>query len=390
MPRQPKDPQQPKRKKSAYGGGSVYQRQSDGRYVAKYKNPDTNETVTRYRKTKKEAEKALEDIKFEIRQGTLVTGPNPKVKAFLIQWLDDVHKLDVNPNTYYKHRSIIYSRIIPALGHIELKKLTPQQVQKFYTDLQTVGKKKSSIYDVHKVLRVALKTAVQWGLVPHNVCDKIKRPNPGKKQHYMLTEEQIKRLLQVAEKHVWMEAFLKLVMTTGMRHGELLALQWEDISFDNATLQIRRNVAYIPGQGYVVGPPKTESGNRTIALPAFVLRALRKHQDYQIAQKNLAGEAWQDRHLVFSGAHGGYLSEHVSLRAYRDVLKEAGLPQDMTMHDLRHNVSTFLQKVLKYPPSFVQALLGHSSANITLTIYTHVDPSELRPMMDDLDRILGD
>jgi integrase len=75
------------------------------------------------------------------------------------------------------------------------------------------------------------------------------------------------------------------------------------------------------------------------------------------------------------------------------VLAEAELPLDMTMHDLRHNVATFLQKVLKYPPSFVQALLGHSSPAITLGIYTHLDkddPSELRPIMDDLDRLFGD
>ena len=232
MPRRPKDPQQPKRKKSTYGSGTVYRRKSDGRYVAKFKHPDTGEVIMRYAKTEKEAEKKLEDIKFEVRQGTLITGPNQKLKDYMEQWLEEVHRPQINMNTYTKHRSIIYRHIIPALGHIELKKLTPQQVQKLYVDKEKAKMKKASIQGIHKVLRNALKNAVRWGLVNQNVCEKVTPPRPGKSQHTMLSVEQMQHLLRTAEDHPGMEALLKLVMTTGMRHGELLALQWDDIDFD--------------------------------------------------------------------------------------------------------------------------------------------------------------
>jgi integrase len=386
-------PRQPQKKKATYGGGSIYQRKSDGRYVAKYKHPDTGQPILRYAATYKEAEKELETIKFEIRQGTFVTGPNQKVKDYMMQWLEDVHKPEINLNTYSKHRSIIYRHIIPGLGHLELKKLTPQLVQKFYTDTEKAGLKKSSVRDIHKVLRNALKNAARWGMVSQNVCDKVTPPRPGKSKHTMLTVEQIQQLLQAAKNHAGMEAFIKLVMTTGMRHGELLSLRWDDIDFEAGILKIHRNVAYIPHHGFVAGPPKTESGNRTTPLPQFVLRALRKHQEFQALQKELAGETWLNNNLVFCNERGRYFHEGTSLLKYRKVLAEADLPLHMTMHDLRHNVATYLQKVLKYPPSFVQALLGHSSSAITLDIYTHLAddaPTTLRPMMDDLDKLFDD
>ena len=97
--------------------------------------------------------------------------------------------------------------------------------------------------------------------------------------------------------------------------------------------------------------------------------------------------------LVFCNERGRHLYEGSNLKRYRRVLKDANLPIHMTMHDLRHNVATYLQEVLKYPPSFVQALLGHSDPAITLLIYTHLDkqdPSKLRPIMDDLDRLFGE
>src|SRR5579883_1099752 len=98
MPRQPKqsgqpnNSPQPKRKKSTYGGGSVYPLK-DGRYAASIKDPVSGKRVVRYGKTRKEAEKKLEDIKFEIRQGALATGPNQTVEQFLTRWLNDIYRL---------------------------------------------------------------------------------------------------------------------------------------------------------------------------------------------------------------------------------------------------------------------------------------------------------
>ncbi len=375
------------RKRSVHGGGSVFQRK-DGRYEAKFYDPETGKPIRRYARTMAEAEVLLDQIKMEVRQGTLARGPNQKVKDYMTTWLDEVQKPALRPGPYAVQHSIVHHHIIPALGEIELKKLTPRQVQKLYTDAESLGLKKVSVRNIHRVLHTALENAVRWDLVSQNVCDKVSPPQVRKRKATILSTDQLKRLVQVAEKHENMDAFIKLVVTTGMRHSEMLALQWNDIDFQTNMLTVRRNVTRVSGQGFISGPPKTESGDRKIILSQMVIRALREHQARQEKIKQQAGKDWLNKNLVFCNKRGEYVHLSGNLYRYRKVIKEAGLPP-LTVQGLRHNVATFLINVLKYPPSLVQALLGHSSALITLDVYTHTDPTLLQQIMDDLDEMFG-
>ncbi|MDQ2905673.1 MAG: site-specific integrase [Chloroflexota bacterium] len=376
------------RKKSVHGSGSVFQRK-DGRYVAKYIDPETGKPLLRYARKESEAYELLEQMKSDVRQGTMARGPRQKVKDYMATWLEEVQKPKLRPGTYVVQRSIVYHHIIPMLGEIELKKLTPRQVQKFYTDKESEGLEKVSVRNIHRVLHTALGNAVRWGLVSQNVSDKVAPPQAQKRKLTILSKEQLNRLIQVAGKHENMDAFIKLAVTTGMRHSEMLALQWDDIDFETNILQVRRSVAFIGGQGFISGSPKTESGERVIMLPQLVIRALHKHKERQEEQRKRCGERWKNKNLVFCNKHGEYMYLSDNLSRYRKVLAEAGLPP-ITMHSLRHNVATFLINVLKYPPSLVQALLGHSSAAITLNIYTHTDdPLLLQQIMNDLDGLFG-
>src|SRR6266566_9299295 len=113
--------------------GSVFQRK-DGRYVAQLRL-ENGKKQQRYFKTEKEARVALRKMLHEKEQGTLPTGPNQTLKAYLEQWLEQVHKLStVRISTYNMYRIVIYKHIIPMLGYVQLQKLTPQQVQVFYTN----------------------------------------------------------------------------------------------------------------------------------------------------------------------------------------------------------------------------------------------------------------
>jgi integrase len=139
-----------------------------------------------------------------------------------------------------------------------------------------------------------------------------------------------------------------------MRHGEMLALQWEDINFETRCLYVCHNVYRVGGHGHLEGDPKTATSKRRIILPRFVVDALKEHQTRQEEQRKAAGVTWQGKNLVFC-----------------------------------NKVATFLIEVLKYPPTVVQLLLGHSDISTTLGIYTHTDLSMLQSMMDDLDGRFG-
>src|SRR5256886_14705416 len=116
------------RKRSVHGGGSVYLRRGEGkeRWVAAMKDPETGKRLERYAKSQKEAYELLEQMKSEIKQGTLVAGSHQTVGKYLQEWFENVQKQAVRPTTYLKQEPLLTQDILPALGHIHFQKLTPQ------------------------------------------------------------------------------------------------------------------------------------------------------------------------------------------------------------------------------------------------------------------------
>ena len=185
-----------------------------------------------------------------------------------------------------------------------------------------------------------------------------------------------------------MEPLIILGLAMGMRHGEICALRWNDISFEEHTLRIERTVSYISTHGYIVGEPKTENSKRTIALPRFVIQFLERHRLYQLEMRKAAGSQWQNMDLVFCGLTGGYRSPSANGRCFERLLARAGLPR-MCVHELRHNAATLLAARMNMPANMVQELLGHDDIETTLGLYTHSDLDMQRKMMNDLDEFWG-
>jgi integrase len=383
------------RKRGIKGAGSVYQRKSDGRWTGSFVVEETGKRKYVYAPADNNTERAAyELLKLALReqeQGTLAMGPNQKLKDYLLYWLEDVHRPQIYITTYANHRRIVHKHLIPALGHIELRKLNPQQVQQFYTDKGKQGLGAAYIKTIHSVLHNALGNAVKWRYVPFNVCDQVALPKVQRRKKLLLSKEQIIKLVDVANAHA-MGPFIKLALMSGMRHGEMLALRWADIDFKTNILRVEHKVVRpsLAGAGFVEGDPKTEESIRKIVLPPFVADALKTHRERQQVIMQAAGDKWKNKDLVFCTLIGGYVDSQENLKRFRRVLEEAGLPPKMRVHDLRHNVATFLINVLKYPPNFVQALLGHSDIAITLREYTEeVDPETLRDMMNELNTLFG-
>ncbi len=371
------------------GTGSVYPR-SDGRWGADFIVEATGKKKTLYGRTAQEAQAKLDKALLEQKQGILATGPNQKLGGYLEEWFENVHKPEIYVTTYVTQRRLVHKHLIPAFGHVQIRKLTPQQVQKFYTDKGNEGLSAGYIKNMHSLLHSALENAVKWRLVAQNVCDQVSPPSAKKRKSQVLTKEQILRLVDVANAHE-MGPFIKLGLMSGMRHGEMLSLRWSDVDFQTNILQVKRNVARLgaKGYGFIEGDPKTEDSIRKIVLPQFVADALQVHKERQQVQREKVGERWKDKDLIFCTRTGGYIDSRFSVTKFRRVLREAGLPETMRVHDLRHNVATFLINVLKYPPTMVQALLGHSDVAITLGMYVETDPETLRVMMDDLNALFG-
>lgn len=365
------------------GEGTIVKR-ADGRYMAAITHEGKRKYF--YGKTSKEVQEKLHTARQEQKQGTLVTEKSQKLGVYLDHWLEQVHKPSIGARSYILYRGLLDNHIIPALGHIQLQKLTPQQVQAFHTKKLEDGYNAKTVNKMHIVLSMALDNAVKWNMVARNVCDVVTKPRETPYEIQPLTEEQAKRLIEVACDSI-LEGIITVVLALTLRRGEVLGLKWNDIDFEGKCLYVRHTTGRIGKMGIVEKRPKTKSGLRKILLPEFVIAALRREQARQEKRKVDLGPKWKNSGYVFPNGHGGFLQESNLDDYYKRLLQRAGLP-DIRFHDLRHSAATLLLS-MGVNPKVVQEMLGHSSIMTTLNIYGHVLPSMQQDARQKLDDFFG-
>jgi len=382
--KKPQERKKRKRGRRAYGTGSVFQRtdRTGKQWVAQVVL-ENGKTRQRYFWTQAEAADALNETLYEQKRGMLVTEKDQTVNHLIEHWLENVHKKTIRLSSYAEYRSVTNAHILPELGHIKLQQLTIQRVERFYMRKQEEGLSAGRIRAIHKVLHQALAYAVRTNLVMRNVCDAVRLPRLTRRERQSLSVVQARRLLDVAKGHQ-LEAIVTAALLTGMREGELLALRWSDINFEQQYLQVRRTVRRISGQGIKEGEPKSESSRRKIMLSPFLLDVLKQHRVRQLEAKLKAGPLWEERDLVFCNNRGKFMDNPDLLKRFGRLLKAADLPH-MHFHDLRHSAATFLL-AMGVHAKIAQELLGHSNIAITLNIYSHVLPSMQK---DAVDRLSG-
>jgi integrase len=189
----------------------------------------------------------------------------------------------------------------------------------------------------------------------------------------VLTPEQVCKVVE-AVKGSRMEALLLLVLTAGMRRGELLGLKWEDITLieGNGSLQVRRSMTRVAGHGVVASEPKTASSRRKIALSPFVVGALKEHRVRQLEMRLQAGIKWTENDLVFCNVYGNFLHPARLYMLFQRVLAEAGVPH-IQLHNLPHIAVTILLS-MGVNVKVVQEMLGHGCISMMLDTYSHVLP----------------
>src|SRR5260370_9884479 len=121
-----------------------------------------------------------------------------------------------------------------------------------------------------------------------------------------------------------MEALLIVALTIGMRRGELVALGWDDIDFEQAVVYVRRTLTRVIGHGYVETEPKTRTSRRKIILPGIALEALKEHHKRQEQARIQAGETWHEQGIVFCNWDWGFFNSLKICKHFQKILKEAG------------------------------------------------------------------
>ncbi|MED3501149.1 site-specific integrase [Brevibacillus agri] len=322
-------------------------------------------------RTEKEAMREMRKILQQVDENTYIKNTKLGYSEFLVgEWLDS-KALKLKPVTLATYRHNVQKHIAAYFHKVELGKITPQMIEKFYAYLaKEKGLSETTILDIHKIVKNSLKMAVKRKYISYSPAADVESPKVPRKEMLVWNLEETTRFLKVAEGSNLFVAYL-LALTTGMRQGEILGLRWKDIDLENGTLQVRQTLSH-DGKNFSK-ETKTKSSTRTITLAEKTIAELKAHKKKVAKEKLAAGSSYQDYDLVVCTKTGTPINPRNLLRDFYKLMKKAKVPK-IKFHGLRHTVATLLL-TQGVNPKVVKEILGHSDIRVTLDTYTHVLPT---------------
>ncbi len=299
---------------------------------------------------------------------------------WLIQWLENYIRPSVKVRTYERYKLIVEQHIKDKIGGVELNDLSPLILQPLITELLQNGNKKTgkglsanSVNAIISVIQSSLKTAHLLGLTKEYTADKLKRPKLKEKpvECFTLSEQkQIEQAILNGKKDKLYGIILCLY--SGLRIGELIALQWSDIDLTKGILTISKS-CHDGKDGLIIDEPKTATSRRIIPLPKQLLPILRS-----VKKRS-------DSPSVVS-ANGSTVSVRSYQRSFELLLKKLKIPHK-GFHSLRH---TFATRALEcgMDVKTLSEILGHKNPTITLNRYAHSLMEHKTDMMNKLGKLL--
>ena len=307
-----------------------------------------------------------------------------KYKEWLVEWLGNYIMPSAKDKTCVRYSDIANQHLIPNLGEYELNELSPIVVQRFITELMQAGNLRTgkglaanSINSIITVIQGSMSTAYRLGYVKVYEMDKVKRPKIQEKPIEAFTPSEQKQIEQavLADKREKMKGVI-ICLYTGLRIGELLALEWDDIDFSKAELKVTKTCHDGKNKdgkfGRITELPKTTNSRRTIAIPKQLLPLLR-----EMKKKSKSN-------LVISGDKPLFVRSYQ--RSFELLLNKLGIPRH-GFHTLRH---TFATRAIEcgVDVKTLSETLGHKNASITLNRYVHSFMDHKHSMMDKVGKFL--
>lgn len=373
----------PRKSHRGHGEGSIRQTQY-GTWRAWVTLP-SGQRITKTHPTKISARSWIQEIQTE-KENFFSTSQS--LEHYILEWFK-VHAAQLKGSTRDDYQKLIHKYIIPHLGKIPLDNLRRSTFDKFYFDLQQTGVGDSQIRYVHRVIHKALQDAVQDRLMQYNPSDRAKTPKKTKsaRKPAPLSEAQTIHLVEKAMQTA-IGPMIHLAIKTGMRQGELFALQWDDIDWDNRQIHVQRNLQRAVKDGKEVrefSTPKTATSCRTIMVGEKTIETLRFQQQTVEVKKSFAGQKWVELDLVFPSSIGTPLNPSNISKQFQAVLKNANLKR-IRFHDMRHIAASIMLNH-GIPVMTVSSILGHSQPSTTLNMYGHhfnTANVQAAVMMDDI------
>ncbi len=329
------------------------------------------------RGSKKDAERERVRLLHSYNNGVYQEPTREPTGEYLRRWIRDYAKTHVAASTYERYEDIVEKHLIPALGHVPLSRLSPQDIRAHYSRAQQAGRhdrkgglSPTTVLQHHRILREALKHAVTEGLLVANPADRVPAPRRVRCEMPTLDEAQTCQLLDLV-RETKLHIPVLLAVASGLRRGEILALRWQDVDLKAGTVAVRQALESTK-KGLAFKQPKTQKSRRLVPVPPFAIEALRDHWRRQAEERLRLGPAYVNHDLVCPAPDGRPWDPDSLSPAFTKLVRRSGLPH-IRFHDLRHGHATLLLKHGIHP-KIVSERLGHSTVGLTLDTYSHVLP----------------
>lgn len=248
----------------------------------------------------------------------------------------------------------------------------------------TVGK-------YHRVLSSMFQTAVAWGLIVSNPCERVAPPKARKARkddaQYLTAEQAIEMLSLLEKEPEQYQNAITMLLFTGMRRGELLGLEWSDYNQEKGLLSINKSVQYLPDRGIFEDDTKNAASCRVIKLSKSAATALQRQHKWQLEQRLKVGSMWGGTKKIFSTPFGNQIHPDTLSGWFHDFIRRTDLPP-IHLHSLRHTHATLLISNGSAVTT-VAGYLGHASANTTTKIYAHAIQSAQAAAAEMMEEILN-
>lgn len=327
-------------------------------------------------KNAKEREKELNRFIDELEKNGYEAPSKLTFKEFVEnEWLPKHAQRHLAYKTYNEYHSQIKRRLYPAIGGVQLDKISTIQIVNLIDKLQKpdsnliTGKVLSArtIRNIYFALSSVLETAVEWKVLTANPAKGIKLPKTKKRPPTIYTPEDINNLDKaLAKEPIQMQAMIYTALITGCREAELAALEWKHIDFIENEITFEQTAIMVVGEGVKIKPGTKNGETGKVDIPTWLSALL---ESYKPSSLPGTGE-WTGHHFLFADQTGKPFRPDSYYQRWKRLTERHGLPS-IRFHDLRHTSATLLLNS-GLDIKVIQERLRHKSFNTTADIYSHV------------------
>ncbi|NOU95639.1 tyrosine-type recombinase/integrase [Paenibacillus sp. LMG 31456] len=335
-------------------------------------------------------------FKIEVESGHYISPDKMSFESFVKEWKSKFVLRNLEAKTVENYLFHSQKRIVPYFGHLRINQIKTIQIINYLDSLQHPGSRadrkngslgSASVVYNYRVLRSIFSKAVEWKLIKDNPMIGITKPKDVPKEIEVYDDHEVRELFKsLQQEPIQFRILITLALTTGLRRGELLGLEWRHIDIEKGIIEVRQSIPIFKDGQPLIKPPKNKSSTRKISLPLSLVNELIEYQDHMSREQDSIEDRIEVRYhsFLFCNTSGLPYYPKTIGDQWRSFHKRNPHLKYIRFHDLRHTSATLLINQGVHA-KIISSRLGHSNISTTMNVYGHVIQSADQAAADTFD-----